>query len=247
VLLMDDVQFVAGRGAWVQEELFHIFNALHEGGRQIVLTSDVGPERIPKLEERLRSRFAWGLIADIETPDRETRIAILRKKAQVHSLDVPREVFEEIATRIDTSVRELEGALTRVVAAASFSHEPVTVELAHRVLEQFSPAQCEPVTIDRIQNVICEHYAIDKDDLLSIRRTDALNVPRQIAMYLSRTLLNTPAKQVALRFNRKDHTTVLHAERKIDNMIREDQEVHDVVAQLTQAVRGTSSRVSTGR
>jgi chromosomal replication initiator protein len=247
VLLMDDVQFLAGRGTWVQEELFHIFNALHEGGRQIVLTSDVGPERIPQLEERLRSRFAWGLIADIETPDRETRIAILRKKAQVHGLDVPREVFEQIAERIDTSVRELEGALTRVVAAASFSHEPITVELAARVLESFSPAQCEPVSIDRIQNVICEHFAIEREDLLSMRRTDAVNTPRQIAMYLSRTLLGTPAKQVALKFNRKDHTTVLHAENKVDKLIREDQDVHDLVAQLTHAVRGTTGRVGVER
>ncbi|MCZ4495951.1 MAG: chromosomal replication initiation protein DnaA, partial [Thermoleophilia bacterium] len=247
VLLMDDVQFVAGRGEWVQEELFHIFNSLRESGKQIVLTADVGPERIPALEERLRSRFAWGLIADIETPDRETRIAILRKKAQVHGIDVPREVFEEIAARIDTSVRELEGALTRVVAAASFSHEPITTELAHRVLDSFSPAQCEPVTIDRIQNVVCEHYAIDKDDLLSMRRTNSLNLPRHIAMYLSRTLLGTPAKQVALRFNRKDHTTVLHAENKVDDLIRKDQEVHDLVAQLTHAIRGTTGRVGAAR
>ncbi|MCW2949076.1 MAG: chromosomal replication initiator protein DnaA [Thermoleophilia bacterium] len=247
VLLMDDVQFLAGRGVFVQEELFHLFNALHQNGKQIVLTSDVKPDLIPKLEERLRSRFAWGLIADIETPDRETRIAILRKKAQVDRFDVPAEVFALIAERITTNVRELEGALTRVVAAAGLSGREITTDLAMRVLESFSPGENEPVTIDRIQQIVCEHFALDREELLSPKRTQALAGPRQIAMYLSRVLTPEPATQVALRFNRKDHSTVLHAEHKIDTLIKSDQQTHDLIAQLTATVRGTGRRVGAER
>jgi chromosomal replication initiator protein len=239
VLLMDDVQFLAGKGTWLQEELFHIFNALHEGGRQIVLTSDCKPERIPQLEDRLRSRFAWGLIADIETPDRETRVAILRKKAQVDELvGVPAEVFDAIAERITTNVRELEGALTRVVAAASLSGRHVTLELAAKVLESYAPGEGATVTIERIQDVVCEHFALDRDELLSGRRTQNLTLPRQIGMYLSRTLLGAASTQVAQRFNRKDHSTVLYAERQVDEKMRQDREIHDLVVRLTEQVRG---------
>ncbi len=243
VLLMDDVQFLAGKGSWMQEELFHIFNDLHQGGRQIVLTSDCKPDRIPQLEDRLRSRFAWGLIADIDTPDRETRVAILRKKAQVDSLpELPSEVLEAIAERITTNVRELEGALTRVVAAASLSNRPVTLELATAVLESYAPEQSSAVTIDRIQDVVCEHFALDRDELLSPRRTASLTLPRQIGMYLSRTLVGAPSTQVARRFNRKDHSTVLHAEKQVEGKMREDREVHDLVVHLTQQVRGGNPR-----
>ncbi len=249
VLLMDDVQFLAGKGSWMQEELFHIFNDLHQGGRQIVLTSDCKPDRIPKLEDRLRSRFAWGLIADIDTPDRETRVAILRKKAQSDQFaELPVEVLEAIAERITTNVRELEGALTRVVAAASLSNRPVTLELATSVLESYAPEQSTAVTIERIQDVVCEHFALDRDELLSPRRTASLTLPRQIGMYLSRTLVGAPSTQVARRFNRKDHSTVLHAERQVDEKMRKDREVHDLVVHLTQQVRsGTAGSVGTGR
>ncbi|MCW2925487.1 MAG: Chromosomal replication initiator protein DnaA [Thermoleophilia bacterium] len=248
VLLMDDVQFLAGKGAWLQEELFHIFNALHENGRQIVLTSDCKPDRIPQLEDRLRSRFAWGLIADIETPDRDTRIAILRKKAQVDSLaEVPVDVLEVIAERVTTNVRELEGALTRVVAAASLSGRQVTLELAASVLDSYAPGHGEPVTIERIQDVVCEHFTIDRDELLSQKRSNALTLPRQIGMYLSRTLIGAPSTEVARRFNRKDHSTILHAERRIDERIRGDREVHDLVVRLTAQVRGSDRSVGTGR
>ena len=249
VLLMDDVQFLAGKGSWMQEELFHIFNDLHQGGRQIVLTSDCKPDRIPKLEDRLRSRFAWGLIADIDTPDRETRVAILRKKAQSDQFaELPVEVLEAIAERITTNVRELEGALTRVVAAASLSNRPVTLELATSVLESYAPEQSTAVTIERIQDVVCEHFALDRDELLSPRRTASLTLPRQIGMYLSRTLVGAPSTQVARRFNRKDHSTVLHAERQVDEKMRKDREVHDLVVHLTQQVRsGTSGSVGAGR
>lgn len=248
VLLMDDVQFLAGKGSWMQEELFHIFNDLHQGGRQIVLTSDCKPDRIPQLEDRLRSRFAWGLIADIDMPDRDTRIAILRKKAQADSFpELPAAVLEAIAERITTNVRELEGALTRVVAAASLSNRPVTTELATSVLESYAPEQSAAVTIERIQDVVCEHFALDRDELLSPRRTAALTLPRQIGMYLSRTLVGAPSTQVAHRFNRKDHSTVLHAERQVDEKMRRDREVHDLVVHLTQQVRGGARGVGNGR
>jgi chromosomal replication initiator protein len=248
VLLMDDVQFLAGKGSWLQEELFHIFNDLHQGGRQIVLTSDCKPDLIPQLEDRLRSRFAWGLIADIDTPDRATRVAILRKKAQADAdLDVPAEVLDLVADRITTNVRELEGALTRVVAAASLSNRPVTIELASAVLESYAPDRSEQVTIDRIQDVVCEHFALDRDELLSERRTKELTLPRQIGMYLSRTLVGAPSTQVARRFNRKDHSTVLYAERQVDAKMRRDREVHDLVVRLTAQVRGRAGSVTDAR
>lgn len=248
VLLMDDVQFLAGKGSWLQEELFHIFNDLHQGGRQIVLTSDCKPERIPKLEDRLRSRFAWGLIADIDTPDRETRVAILRKKARVDSFPaLPDEVLDAIADRITSNVRELEGALTRVVAAASLSNRPVTIELAASVLETYASHAGEAVTIDRIQDVVCEHFALDRDELLSERRSRELTLPRHIGMYLSRTLLGAPSTHVARRFNRKDHSTVLNAEKQVDRRMREDREVHDLVVRLTAQVRGSAGGVGIGR
>jgi chromosomal replication initiator protein len=248
VLLLDDVQFLAGKGSWLQEELFHIFNDLHQGGRQIVLTSDCKPERIPQLEDRLRSRFAWGLIADIDMPDRETRVAILRKKAHLDSYaQIPVEVLEAIAERITSNVRELEGALTRVVAAASLSNRPVTLELAAGVLESYAPERAAAPTIDRIQEVVCEHFALDRDDLLSERRGATLTLPRQIGMYLSRTLVGAPSTQVARRFNRKDHSTVLYAERQVDEKMRKDQEVHDLVVRLTEQVRGVGRGVGAGR
>jgi chromosomal replication initiator protein len=243
VLLMDDVQFLAGRGGWMQEELFHIFNALHANGRQIVLTSDSKPERIPKLEDRLRSRFAWGLIADIERPDLDTRIAILRKKANVDDLvAIPDEVFETIAERVTTNVRELEGALTRVVAAASLSGRSVTMELAGSVLDSYQPGHGEALTIERIQDAVCEHFAIEREELLSEKRSKNLTLPRHIGMYLARTLLGEASTQVARRFNRKDHSTVLHAERKVELGMREDREIHDLVVRLTEQLRSSSGQ-----
>ncbi len=242
VLLMDDVQFLAGRGSWPQEELFHLFNDLHHAGRQIVLTSDCKPEQIPQLEDRLRTRFAWGLIADIDTPDRETRVAILRKKARLDGAsEPPAAVLEAIADRITTSVRELEGVLTRVLAAASFTNQPVTIELATRILESYAPQQSRQVTIERIQDVVCEHFTLQREELLSPRKSNALTLPRQIGMYLSRTLVGASSTQVAQRFNRKDHSTVLHAEKQVERKMHNDPEVHDLVVSLTAQVRGGSS------
>ena len=243
VLLMDDVQFVGGKGNSLQEELFHTFNALHESGKQVVLTSDTEPGSIPQLEERLRSRFAWGLMTDIATPDHATRMAILRKRAQAEGLDVPADVLAAVADRITTNVRELEGALTRIVGYASLTGRPVRLDLAASVLESYAPARQQAVTIDRIQNVICEYFALTRADLVGARKTADIVQPRQIAMYLARVLLGAPSTQVGKRFGR-DHSTVLHAEKKIDQLIKQDREVYDLVERLTHTIRQGNDRVS---
>lgn len=242
LLLMDDIQFLSGKAASLQEELFHTFNTLHESGRQIVLTSDVEPSKIPQLEERLKSRFAWGLITDIESPDRETRIAILMKKARVDGYSVPMEVLTEIGERISTNVRELEGALTRVVGYASLRGRPLTVELAAEVLQTFISDRQEPVTIDRIQRVVCQHFDVTLEELKGSRRTQEVTMPRQIAMYLSRVLVNASSTHVGAKFER-DHSTVLSAERKIDKLIKEGGETYDIVERLTETIKGGSSDV----
>lgn len=243
VLLMDDVQFLSGKGSSMQEELFHTFNALHESGKQVVLTSDTEPTSIPALEERLRSRFAWGLITDIATPDRATRIAILRKKAHADGLDVSLDVLGCVADRITTNVRELEGALTRIVGYASLTGRPINEELARSVLDSYAPAVREAVTIDRIQNVVCEHFAVSRDDLVGARKTADIVQPRQIAMYLARVLLGAPSTQVGRRFGGRDHSTVLHAERKIDGLIKHDRDVYALVERLTHTIRQGGDRV----
>jgi chromosomal replication initiator protein len=243
ILLMDDVQFLSGKGSSMQEELFHTFNSLHEAGKQVVLTSDTEPTSIPALEERLRSRFAWGLITDIATPDRATRMAILRKKALADGLDVPLDVLGAVADRITTNVRELEGAMTRIIGYASLTGRPFGVELAASVLDSYAPSVREKVTIDRIQSVVCDHFAVSHDDLVGGRKTADIVQPRQIAMYLARVLLGAPSTQVGRRFGGRDHSTVLHAERKIDGLIRNDREVYDLVEQLTHMIRQGNDRV----
>ena len=243
VLLMDDVQFLSGKGASLQEELFHTFNALHESGKQVVLTSDCEPGAIPQLEERLRSRFAWGLITDIAVPDRSTRVAIIRKKAIADGLDVPQEVLTTIADRITTNIRELEGALTRIVGLASLTGRQMTPELAATVLDSYAPTATEPVTIERIQRVVCDHFELSADDLVGARKTADIVQPRQIAMYLARVLLGAPSTQVGRRFGGRDHSTVLHAERKIDQLIKNDRQVYDLVERLTLTIRQGGQRV----
>jgi chromosomal replication initiator protein len=242
ILLMDDVQFLSGKSAAFQEELFHTFNALHDAGKQIVLTSDREPGAIPQLEERLQSRFAWGLTTDITTPGRETRIAILYKKAHADGLNVPFDVLSLVGERISSNIRELEGALTRIVGYASLTGQAITVDMAHRVLDAYvATGDAEPVTIDRIQQLVCEHFEVSKDDLLGPRRSTDVVRPRQIGMYLARVLLGAPSTQVAKRFGRGDHTTVLYAEKKVEQMIKEDREVYDLVEQLVATLRSNAA------
>lgn len=244
VLLVDDVQFL-GATERLQEEFFYTFNALHEAGRQVVLTSDCEPGRIARLEDRLRSRFAWGLITDIATPDRETRVTILRKKAQSDGMSVPMEVLSLIGERVTTNVRELEGALTRVVGYASLSGRPMTVDLCNQVLNSYLiQRQGDPITIDTIKQTVCQHFRMTHDDLVGPRKSNDVARPRMIAMYLARVLINAPSTQIGHKFGGRDHSTVLSAERRIDKLIKEDQETFDLVEQLTHTLKQGANTVT---
>ena len=238
VLLIDDVQFFAHKER-IQEEFFHTFNSLHEAGRQIVMSSDRPPRDINTLEERLRSRFEWGLITDIQPPDLETRIAILRRKVTYDGIDVgDPEVLTHIADRVTTNIRELEGALTRVVAFASLTGRTMDVELAQDVLHEVFP-QGEPavVSIDKIQELVCDRFSVSLKDLTGERRSQNIVYPRQVAMYLSRELTDSSLPKIGREFGGRDHTTVIHATTKIARLIREDRSVYNLVQELTARVR----------
>jgi chromosomal replication initiator protein len=238
VLLIDDVQFFEHKER-IQEEFFHTFNSLHEAGRQIVMSSDRPPRDIQTLEERLRSRFEWGLITDIQPPDLETRIAILRRKVKHDQIDVSDpEVLTHIASRVTTNIRELEGALTRVVAFASLTGRRMDVELAQDVLRDVFP-QGEPtvVTIERIQELVCDRFGVTLGELTSERRSQSIVYPRQVAMYLSRELTDSSLPKIGREFGGRDHTTVMHATTKISRLIREDRTVYNLVQELTARVK----------
>jgi len=237
LLLVDDVQFLAGKEA-TQEEFFHTFNALHEANRQIVLTSDRPPKEIPTLEERLRSRFEWGLIADIQPPDFETRVAILRKKARSEALEVPSEVLHLIASKFDSNIRELEGALVRVVAMSSFSDNGLDVEIASRALRDIvPPTRPRPTTMDRIIGIVADYYRLSSDELLARGRTKGVAFPRQIAMYLARELTEHSLPKIGRAFGGRDHTTVMHACEKIKHQLEVDATLYGVIRELIGKVR----------
>lgn len=222
VLLIDDIQFLAGKEQ-TQEEFFHTFNALHEANKQIVISSDRPPKEIPTLEDRLRSRFEWGLITDITPPDLETRIAILRKKAKADGLDIPNEVMIYIANQIDTNIRELEGALIRVVAYSSLVNQDIDADLAANALKDIIPsAQPKKITVKGIQKIVGERYHVQLEDFLAKKRTKSIAFPRQIAMYLSRELTDLSLPKIGEEFGGRDHTTVIHAHEKISKLIAED-------------------------
>ena len=237
VLLVDDIQFVAGKES-TQEEFFHTFNALYEANKQIVMSSDRPPKEIPTLEERLRSRFEWGLTTDIQPPDLETRIAILRKKAASDSLEIPEEVLSYIANRVHSNIRELEGALNRVIAVASLSRRSISVEIAEEALKDIvgSPRQRQ-VTIEMIQNVVASHYSITVADMRSKKRTRAVTFPRQVAMYLARELTDSSLPRIGEEFGGRDHTTVLHAYEKIQRMLQKNPSLQKEINQLVQELR----------
>jgi chromosomal replication initiator protein len=238
VLLIDDVQFFEGKER-IQEEFFHTFNSLYESGSQIVLSSDRPPREIATLEARLRSRFEWGLITDIQPPDLETRIAILRKKVKTDGIHVADpQLLTFIAGRISTNIRELEGALTRVVAFASLTGRPMTADLAQDVLKDVFPqGEVPQVTIERIQEVVCERFSMTVDELCSHRRTQNIVFPRHVAMYLSRELTDSSLPKIGKHFGDRDHTTVLHANDKVQNMIRADRSVYNLVQELTARIK----------
>ncbi|MDD3749030.1 MAG: chromosomal replication initiator protein DnaA [Firmicutes bacterium] len=222
VLLIDDVQFLAQKER-TQEEFFHTFNALHEAGKQIVISSDRPPKEIPTLEDRLRSRFEWGLISDIQPPDLETRIAILNKKAQQEGLDIPQDVLVYIANQIRSNIRELEGALTRVAAHCSIHNRLMTVAAAADCLRDLIPAQRpRQVSIYQVQQAVAQYFRVSMDDLKSKKRTRNITYPRQIAMYLSRELTEASLPRIGDEFGGRDHTTVMHACSKIQDDIQQD-------------------------
>lgn len=222
VLLIDDIQFLAGKES-TQEEFFHTFNALHEESKQIVISSDRPPKEIPTLEDRLRSRFEWGLITDITPPDLETRIAILRKKAKADGLDIPNEVMLYIANQIDSNIRELEGALIRVVAYSSLINKDINADLAAEALKDIIPSsKPKIITILDIQKTVGEHYNIKLEDFKAKKRTKTLAFPRQIAMYLSRELTDFSLPKIGDEFGGRDHTTVIHAHEKISKLLQTD-------------------------
>jgi chromosomal replication initiator protein len=222
VLLIDDIQFLAGKDR-TQEEFFHTFNALHEVQKQIVISSDRPPKDIPTLEERLKSRFEWGLIADIQPPDFETRLAILNSKLGSNGRLVPDEVCSFIAHRIQKNIRELEGALIRVLAHASINARPVSLEIAQQILRDIIPVQdTVPVSIEAIQDVVAEHYTISVEEMKGKRRDKHIVFPRQVAMYLIREETASSLPAIGQAFGGKDHTTVLHAYEKIAELSRED-------------------------
>ncbi|QXM07025.1 chromosomal replication initiator protein DnaA [Crassaminicella indica] len=219
VLLVDDIQFIAGKER-TQEEFFHTFNALHEANKQIIISSDRPPKEIPTLEDRLRSRFEWGLITDIQPPDLETRIAILRKKAEIEGIDVPNEVMHYIAKKIQSNIRELEGALIRIVAYSSLTNKEVTIELASEALKDIiASTKPKQITVSLIKEVIAENFNIKLDDFNSKKRTRSIAYPRQIAMYLSRELTDLSLPKIGDEFGGRDHTTVIHAHEKISKDI----------------------------
>ncbi len=238
ILLIDDIQFIAGKER-TQEEFFHTFNALHDANKQIILSSDRPPKEIPTLEDRLRSRFEWGLIADIQVLDFETRMAILKKKADVENLNVANEVMGYIATKIKSNIRELEGALIRIIAYSSLTNREVTVDLATEALKDIiSKKQGKHVTIDLIQDVVSSYFNLRVEDLKSQRRTRNVAYPRQIAMYLSRKLTDMSLPKIGEEFGGRDHTTVIHAYEKISENLKTDDSlqstVNDITKKLTQ-------------
>lgn len=240
ILLIDDIQFIAGKES-TQEEFFHTFNALHEERKQIIISSDRPPKEIPTLEERLRSRFEWGLITDIQPPDLETRIAILRKKAKAENLDIPNEAMMYIANQIDTNIRELEGALIRVVAYSSLINQDITTHLAAEALKDIIPSsRPKMITIQDIQQKVGEYYNLRLEDFKARKRTKAIAFPRQIAMYLSRELTDFSLPKIGDAFGGRDHTTVIHAHEKISQQLKTDQDLYKVINNITEKVKNSS-------
>ena len=215
VLLIDDIQFIGGKDR-VQEEFFHTFNTLHEEGKQIIISSDKAPKDIPLLEDRLKSRFEWGLLADLSNPDYETRLAILRKKAQDENIIVDDHILSKIANKIDSNIRELEGVFNKIVAIASLNNEPISIELAEKTINEFKQQSEKVISADFIKETVAKYFNVNKDDLASDKRSNDITFPRQIAMYLCREIANLSFPKIGDEFGNRDHSTVMHAYKKIE-------------------------------
>ncbi len=236
ILLIDDIQFLAGKEQ-TQEEFFHTFNALHENSKQIVISSDRPPKEIPKLEDRLRSRFEWGLITDIQAPDLETRIAILRKKSQHEGIFIPDDILIFIAQKIETNIRELEGALVRIIAYASLEDKHIDLQFAEEALKDlFTKNRKNNINIDKIISTTATYFKISTQDIKSRRRPQNISLPRQIAMYLCREMTDNSLLKIGEEFGGKDHSTVIHAHRKIAGNILKDDELLRSVKEIKNMV-----------
>ena len=229
VLLIDDIQFIIGKES-TQEEFFHTFNALHEAKKQIIISSDKPPKDFETLEERLRSRFEWGLSVDIQPPDYETRMAILRKKEELEGMNIDNEVIKYIATHINSNIRELEGALTKIVAMGRLDNREINLQLAQDVLHDLiSPAAPSQITPELILQVVAEHYGLSSDDLIGQKRTKEITYPRQIAMYLCSILTDSPLIQIGKSFGGRDHATIVHGSKKISMDIKSNSELSNTI------------------
>ena len=223
VLLIDDIQFIAGKER-LQEEFFHTFNTLHESGKQIVISSDKPPRDIPLLEDRLKSRFEWGLLADVSMADYETRLAILRKKTDENHIIIDDEILSDIALKIDSNIRELEGVFNKLVAQASLTHTPITIEMAEKAINVVILQKASVISVEYIQEMVCKYFNISIKDLKSSQRSNDIAFPRQVGMYLCRILTNESYPKIGEAFGKRDHTTVMHAYKKIEQDIKQNPE-----------------------
>lgn len=238
VLLIDDIQFLAGKER-TQEEFFHTFNTLYDSNKQIVITSDRPPKEIPTLENRLISRFEWGLITDIQPPDFETRVAILRKKAQIENLDIPVEIIDFIAAKIPSNIRQLEGALNKLVAFSTLTKNDLSVPLAQEILKDIIPMENKEISINQIQKIASDYFNIKLSVLLSKKRIKNIVTARQIAIYLARELTNFSLPVIGEAFGGKDHTTILHSYNKIKNKIEKDKGLKSIIENLTFKIKNS--------
>jgi len=236
VLLIDDIQFLAGKER-TQEEFFHTFNSLHDAGKQVVITSDCLPKEIATLQERLLTRFEWGLVADIQPPDFETRVAILKKKAELENISVPDDVLFYVAKNIFSNIRELEGALVRLVASASLTDEEITLSFATKILSNVIQTNNEPVTIKRIKKVVSEYFNIPEAALDERKRSQDIVIPRQIAMYLARQLTDSSLPLIGSSFGGRDHTTVMHACAKIGKEAEKQETMKALIEDVTKKIK----------
>jgi chromosomal replication initiator protein len=237
VLLIDDIQFLTGKER-TQEEFFHTFNALHESMKQIVIASDRSPKELGEIEDRLRSRFEWGLIADIQPPDLETKVAILQKKAEQEKVTLPTDVALYVASNIRSNVRELEGALIRLVAHSSLIGAEITLPYAQQVLKNFIDSQARKVTIESIQKAVAEQFGLRLVEIKAKNNSRAIVYPRQIAMYLAKHLTEASLPEIGRQFGGKHHTTVLHSVEKIDEARKTDKDLNRLVNKLTEQLGG---------
>ena len=237
VLLVDDVQFLAGKES-TQQEFFNVFNELHNENKQIVLTSDKPPKDIQRLEERLVSRFEWGLVADIQRPDEGTRLAILRGKVQQENLPIPDEVLQIIAVRIDSNVRELEGCLTRLIAYSNMVGQPITIELCEQALKEiFEQRKQRKITAELIMQTVSDYYSVSLDELVGATRKREITVPRQIAIYLTREMTGMSLPQIGNVFGGRDHTTVMHSCKTVEAAVKNNSGTKDIVEQVKRLIR----------